>query len=123
MNTFLDYQVHYVEPHFVKVVAKGSADANNIANMYKDIVRQSEHYGCRHILFDSSNFESQYPLVELLPLVRKVKPSLSGFKMARVCNTQEHRQGFIETVVQKESLDIKNFNAEAEAVSWLLAAG
>ena len=120
MNTSLSYEINYIKPHFIKVVANGVADANKIANMYQDIINQSHNYGCKHILFNSTNFESKYPLVELLPLVRRVKPSFSGFKMARVCNVHEHRQGFIETVVQKENLNIKNFHAENDAVNWLL---
>ena len=120
MNTSLDYKIQFIDPHFIKVVASGTGDSNHIADMYQDIVGHAKSFRCDNILFDSSNFQGKYPLIELLPLVRRVKPSLLGFKMARICNTLEHRQGFIETVVQKENLNIKNFNLEADALDWLI---
>ena len=122
MTTSLSYQISYSEQHIIKVTAKGLADVTQMENMYQDVLSQAKDNSCENILFDATAMVSNYPLTEFLPLVNRLKPRLTGFKLARLCDIYEHRQDLIETVGNKENLTIKNFAAEAEATNWLLGA-
>ena len=88
--------------------------------MYRDICDLAESHRANKLLFDMTEIQLDYPMTELLPLMKKLEAVLANFKVARICNVFEFRQDLIENISAKANLQLRNFPDETEALTWLL---
>lgn len=120
MSTQFEYKVCESQDQYVKVLPSGPAGVNDILYMYQDICDQAKTSQANKLLFDMTAMELDYPMTELLPLMKKLEGLLSNFKVARICNVFEFRQDLIENISAKANIQLRNFGDESEALTWLL---
>lgn len=120
MSTPFEYKVCQQADQYVRVQPSGAAGVKDILSMYQDVCDLAISKKSDKLLLDTTAMKLDYPMTELLPLMKKLEQLLVDFKVARVCNVFEFRQDLIENISAKANLDLRNFADESEALVWLL---
>lgn len=120
MPTQFEYKVCQQADQYVKVLPTGPAGVQDILYMYQEVCDLAKSNKADKLLLDTTAMELDYPMTELLPLMKRLETILVNFKVARVCNVFEFRQDLIENISAKANLKLRNFSEEAEALDWLL---